>query len=420
MLESLKRHYEKVICACCFLILFTNIGLPSTSFSVYQPYLVELPGVGHTGGSVIISVRTFVSLIAMFFVARYYHALDCRRGVFFSSVSVAIGFALYSFAGSNYALLCVGSAFTGLGYGMGGMVASTMLIERWFASHAATAVGIAAVGSGVAAVILPPIVVMVIDATSLSTAFFFEAILAFAVGVLVFLLLRNRPADMGLEAYVDPKEQAKGKRRSSRRSRNLPHSWLPVVFLAMAIVGSISVGGTSYLAVLFTSEGFSTEEAAALVAVCGGCLTVSKLFSGIVFDKAGTRNGSVAFFAVLIIGIVLLCISDLGLPSIALIAVVLYGFGVTLGTVGISIWSMELAPQGHEVQTIKNFQICYALGGFVFTFLPGFLMEAFGTYLVTYTALLVMGIAAAAAIVIIYTVLDRRALKADRAAAQVE
>ena len=80
VLGSVKRHYEKVICVCCFLILFTNIGLPSTSFSVYQPYLVAIPGVGHAGGSVILSVRTFVSLVAMFFVARYYSWLNCRIG----------------------------------------------------------------------------------------------------------------------------------------------------------------------------------------------------------------------------------------------------------------------------------------------------------------------------------------------------
>ena len=59
MIGKLKQHYEKVICACCFLLLFTNVGLASTSFSVYQPYLVELPGVGHSGGSIVISIRTF-------------------------------------------------------------------------------------------------------------------------------------------------------------------------------------------------------------------------------------------------------------------------------------------------------------------------------------------------------------------------
>ena len=86
MIGKLKQHYEKVICACCFLLLFTNVGLASTSFSVYQPYLVELPGVGHSGGSIVISIRTFISVIAMFFVARYYEKLDCRKGVAFASL----------------------------------------------------------------------------------------------------------------------------------------------------------------------------------------------------------------------------------------------------------------------------------------------------------------------------------------------
>ena len=57
LFAKIKQHYEAVVAVCCFLILFTNVGLPSTSFSVYQPYLVDLPGVGHSGGSIIVSVR---------------------------------------------------------------------------------------------------------------------------------------------------------------------------------------------------------------------------------------------------------------------------------------------------------------------------------------------------------------------------
>ena len=94
---GIKSHYEKVLCVCCFLILFTNIGLPSTSFSVCQPYLVEIPGVGHAGGSIIISIRTFISLSALFFVAKFYRLLVCWLGVLISSLCVGVGFALYSF-----------------------------------------------------------------------------------------------------------------------------------------------------------------------------------------------------------------------------------------------------------------------------------------------------------------------------------
>ena len=420
--QGIKAHYEKIICACCFIILFTNIGLPSTSFSVYQPYLVARPGVGHAGGSVIISIRTFVSLVAMFFVALFYRLFDCRLGVFISSLCVGLGFALYALFADSYVGLCVASVFTGLGYGLGGMVASTMLISRWFSSNMATAAGIAAVGSGVAAMVLPSLVVGVISSTSLSVAFGLESALACCMGLLVFVLLRNRPEDIEREPFsasqtVNAKRRnKKGKDTSSKQvrvNRDLPHAFLPIVFVAMVFIGCISVGGSNYLAVLFTSEGFSTEYAAALVAISGACLTASKLFSGIVFDKVGTRRGSLVFFVLFIAGTALLCLSDMGNKSLASVAVVLYGLGLSLGTVGISIWSIELSPKGNQMQTIRNIQMAYALGGFVFTFLPGFLTELFGTYLVSYLILLVMVILAGIAIVTIYTVLDKRSVSSS-------
>ena len=112
LFAKIKQHYEAVVAVCCFLILFTNVGLPSTSFSVYQPYLVDLPGVGHSGGSIIVSVRTFVSLLAMLVVGRYYDLVDCRIGTFLATLSVSAGFALYSLAGSNFGMLCGASALT--------------------------------------------------------------------------------------------------------------------------------------------------------------------------------------------------------------------------------------------------------------------------------------------------------------------
>lgn len=415
VLGSVKRHYEKVICVCCFLILFTNIGLPSTSFSVYQPYLVDIPGVGHAGGSVILSVRTFVSLVAMFFVARYYSWLNCRVGALVASLFVAVGFALYSVNTESYFGLCVASVFTGLGYGLGGMICSTMLIGRWFKTNVATVAGFAAVGSGVAAVVLPPIVVSVISATSLSTAFALEAGLALVLGLLVFALLRNFPEDMGLEPYESKKEGKAGRAKRARTNRDVPHAFLPVLLVAMVFVGCASVGGNGYLGVLFTSEGFSTEAAAALIAVSGACLMVAKLCNGIVFDAIGTRNGSILFFLLFIGGTGLLCLTDMGSTWLSTAAAVIFGLGLSLGTVGISVWSIELAPKGREVQTIRNFQICYALGGFIFMLLPGFLTEAFGTYLVTYAALFFMLIVAAVVIVGVYTACDLKAARQAKA-----
>ncbi len=418
---KVKQRYEVVVAACCFLILFTNVGLPSTSFSVYQPYLVDLPGVGHSGASIIVSVRTFVSLLAMLVVGRYYDLLDCRLGAFLATLGVSAGFALYAFADANFALLCAASVLTGLGYGFGGMIASTILINRWFRVNVATVAGVAAVGSGVAAIIIPNTAVALISSFDLRTAFAAEAVLALAIGVVVFALLRNNPRDMGLAPYegspkasgteADGSAEKPTRSKRARTNRNLSPRTMPLLFLAMTFIGCAAVGGGNYLAVLFTSEGFTAEHAAALVAVNGACLTAAKLASGVVFDRVGTKRGSVAFFTLYIAGTAVLCLSDMGNAGLASVGVLMFGVGMSLGTVGISVWSIELAPRGKETRTIKNFQVCYALGGFVFTFLPGFLTEAFGTYLVSYAALLVMLVAAAVIIIGVYAATDKRVAK---------
>ena len=228
----------------------------------------------------------------MLVVGRYYDLVDCRIGAFLATLSVSAGFALYSLAGSNFGMLCGASALTGLGYGFGGMIASTMLINRWFRVNVATVAGVAAVGSGVAAIVIPNAAVALISAFDLQTAFRAEAALALVIGVTVFALLRNDPRDMGLTPYEgSPKAVKREQEKSAQQlervrkrhvNRDLSPRTMPLLFLAMIIIGCVSVGGGNYLAVLFTSEGLSAEHAATLVAVDGAqCLTVAKLVSGI-------------------------------------------------------------------------------------------------------------------------------------------
>ena len=195
------RGYEKIICACGFLFLFANVGLPSTAFSVYQPYLVDLPGVGDAGASLIISVRMALSLAAMFVVDRYFERLDCRLGIALACASTAAGFALYAAAsacGWGLAGFFAGAALAGFGYGFGGMAAITLLAGRWYRTRVGTAVGVASLGSGVSSIVLPPLVLMLIEGASLSLAFAVEAVLALAIAAAVWALVRNRPADLGL------------------------------------------------------------------------------------------------------------------------------------------------------------------------------------------------------------------------------
>ncbi len=382
-----KQHYDKVIVGCCFAFIFANIGLSSTAFAVHQPYLVAMEGIGDTGGSLILSMRTLVTLLATLVVDRYYELLDVRRGVLIGSLCTAAGFALYSIA-TSLPVFLVGAVLLGLGYGFGGLVAMTIIMNRWYSEGIGGAVGFATMGSGVASIIMPLLLVRIIEGVSLSAAFLVESAVAAVVGVVTFALLRNRPSDMGLSPHVGKKA-----RKNARRHREMlpsPAKEHRLLMAAMVFVGAYCCGAITYLSVLATTSGFSPVVAATFVSVAGVALTVSKFATGELFDFLGTPRGSAVVFAVGFVGFALCCFAWIGSSPLMMAAAVLTGAGLSLGSVGISVWSIDMSNEANRAREIKNFQVAYSIGGFIANTLPGIVKDLVGTYVVSYAGMLVL------------------------------
>ncbi len=98
-----------------------------------------------------------------------------------------------------------------------------------------------------------------------------------------------------------------------------------------------------------------------------------------------------------------LCLlSPLHLEPVMVLAAVLYGAGAALGTVGVSVWSVEFADPKNYARSIKNFQLAYSAGGFIANTFPGALKELTGSYMDTYALFFVLASAAMAIVVGIY------------------
>ena len=406
------RRYELIISLCCFLGMFCNIGLVSTSFNVYQPYIVALPGIGDTNGSLILAFRNLVSLVTLLFVDRYYGALDCRLGLALACLLTGSGFVAYSFA-SDMPLFMLGALLAGIGYGLGGMVCVTMLTNRWYRDKIGTAIGFAAVGSGVAGVVMPMVVVGIVRAISLQASFGAAAGVAFAIGALLFLLVRNKPSDLGREPFGAVRSDGGPTSDSSKRrtraadvdlARHPASSTEKAALLAaMVCVGAMSIGGMTYIGVLLSSEGYDELFVATLLSLTGACLTAGKFATGALFDAIGTRRGSAIMFAFAIAGFAMLLLAPLGLHALSIIGAALMGIGLSLGTVGISVWSIEFSEPSDRTQMIKRYQVAYALGGLIMNALPGPLKDLTGTYLVSYALLCLAATAAAFIVLCFYT-----------------
>jgi len=404
----MREHYEKVIALCCFLLVFCNVGLASTSFNVYQPYIVALPGIGDSAGSVIIGVRTFFSLLCMFVVVHYYRLVDCRAGSFIACLFTAASMVVYGLAAS-FPAFCVAAALGGIGYGLGGMVCTTYLINRWFKTDVGSAIGIAAVGSGVASIVIPATAERIIALFLLSTSFWLEAALALVIGVLTFTLLRNRPQDMGLEPYVNPKWLEKhqddvvhvegGEDVPVDHGVHLPAMVRTLFIVACVFVGAVCVSAPTFLSVLLVSEGFGHQFAALMLSVSGLVLTVGKGAMGKLYDLLGGLWGTVISFAAFILGLVLLVIGSSGSELLVWAGCIVYAFGLAIGSTGIPIWSLHFSTPEERVKTVRTFQTGYSFGSFAFSFVPGILKDALGSYLYSYG--LMIGILALAGIIIV-------------------
>ncbi len=374
-----------MITACCFLFLFSNVGLPSTSFSVYQPYIVALPGVGDIGGSIVLAIRSIVSLLGLLVVARFVRLVNIRCAVAIGCVLNAIGFFSYSFADGMPAMI-IGAIFTGAGYGLGGMVCMTVVLRRWFKHDVGTAVGIASVGTGVAGVIVPIISLQLIHGISLSASFLVEALISLVIGLLVFIVLKNSPEDLDIQSRPSDTPATSTAQTSTQHNneKTIPKSTCHALYGSMFLFGMMAFGGMSYLSILMTSEGFDHIFAGTMLSLAGFFLIIRKVTVGKTFDRIGSKKGSALFFAILILGLIGCCLIPLHNMAEAITTTILYGLGSSLASVGTSIWSIELSNPEDLLKNIKNYQVFYAAGGVLFNMLPGILKELTGTYAISY------------------------------------
>ena len=66
-----------------------------------------------------------------------------------------------------------------------------------------------------------------------------------------------------------------------------------------------------------------------------------------------------------------------------------------MGSVGLSVWSIELTSLELRVKSIRNCQVAYSLGGFAMNAIPGPLKELTGMYVTSYVLMLVFVVATA-------------------------
>lgn len=380
-----KMHYGWVICITCTLLLFVTMGTVSNGFSVYLPYIMEEKGLTNAQTSSLVTLRCAVSFLSMLVIGFYYQKVSIRVGTTIAAAAAGVSFLLYS-AAEAYPLFCVGAAISGVSYGLGSMIPVSILINRWFYQHRALALSICASGSGIATIVLPPVTTALVENLSMATTFRIEAVAIFLLAAVIFLALRNQPADKGLL----PCGQTQAQEAAAQASVNLGpqrvmtrQMWL-LLGCASLFMGALANPGFSHLSVLFTSEGFSSATVALIISGTGVMITLGKLVFGETTDHIGGGRSTLLFGGILVVGHVLCCLAFTQSLVLAVLTVLFLGLGYPIATMGPSVWSNDLAAPEQYPTVVRRLQVIYAGGALAFSSLPGILADHLGGYLPAY------------------------------------
>lgn len=398
-----KKKYRWVICAGCTLMFFCTAGLGMTGFSVYQPYLISDGGLTNAQASMLTSIRSMFTFLTMFAAARILNKTDIRLGGALSAVGIAAAMILYGTA-SSFPVYAAGAAAAGICYGIGGMLAVSVMIHRWFDEHQGLAVGICSAGSGFSAVIGTPIITWMIETFSMRTAFFIEAAFVAALAVLIFLMLRNRPKGEERPPQFVSKA-AKGQKQEDMFWIGKREIWF--VMIGILLMG-FSYAATSHISVLYSNAGFSADQVSLIVSAMGAALFIGKCVYGQAADKLGSYRSGNIFFGMLVIGSGLCCLAGNGSIVLAMASVILVSCGSVLLSVGLTLIADAVAKQQYYAVVVRRIQIIYMLGSMVFGVVPGIIADHAGNYIPAYVLITVF---AAAAMLLIQPILYKRSGK---------
>ena len=389
-----KIHYGWVICLSGTLASFCTLGL-TLNFSVYLPHVIASGAVAEgVASSALITIRYISSFLTLAVIEPYLRRMGLRAGITTAVAGLTAGYLIFSMANS-FPLYCVGSAISGVCYVLGGVVPISLMINRWFRSHTGLALGLCMAGSGIASMVAPPVITLLIQRFTLRGAFRIEAVFFLAAAAVMFTLVRNDPKDMGLTA-LDTGSSASEREKNSvpQLSQGQTDGRVRLYACAAAfLMGVCGDVGLSHLTVLYSGAGYESMQVATALSKVGLALTAAKCLYGVIVDRVGTRKTDALFYAILIAGLGMSCGAAMTVsPLMVTTAAMIYGFSLPLASVGMTMLARDTSTSETYAKQLKNIQLSTTVGMLAFSMGPGLVKQLTGTYLPAYFIITAMAV----------------------------
>lgn len=356
MRQFFRRHYHWVIALLAFLEMIAFGGLLNSA-GVYIIPICETLGVTRGSYSLATMPYSITCTLGTMFSGYLFQRFGYKKSAIVSLLIVALSLVMTATCKTLFGF-GVSKVLLGLGYGVCFTAGAVRIVKDWFWKHQGLVVGIVTMSSGLGGSLLTVVLSSLIENYGWRAANMVTAVMMALIAV-SYLLIRNRPEEMGMKPYGYGSPQT-----VKKKVRQEDHSWpgfqfhellrhpLFYIMTASTLITCVTLYLTSGVVIPHLQDvGFTQSEAALCQSVYMLALAAAKLLCGALCDRIGPKPVTILCMVCAVLGQGIL--SDTGNPVLCYVGVILFGVGLCMSSIMIP---MLAAP-------LFGYQACLSVNG---------------------------------------------------------
>lgn len=338
MKAFLRKNYCWVIAMTVLIGYAVRAGLTNNLNSLYLVPVSEGLSASRTSVSFAASLRSIGTFLSNATFGLVYKKFGFRKLAFCGLL--VMGLSFFGLASSTTVLAyCLFAMLLGLFEATYSTAAISKLVGEWFVKYRGTILGVITAASGLGASFFAIILTNIMQEKGWRASQYFAGALIIIAAIAVFLLVREKPSEMGLVPYgADAAELSakKGKKKklpdfegfSMERLKRSPVLWL--FLLSAFLAAACTYAPYQILFSCLMDKGVAPEDAARIQSLMFLLLAGTKILDGTLCDLIGAKPVFVISTISVGLGALLLCsVNSLGS---AILPTLLISIGLPLTT----------------------------------------------------------------------------------------
>lgn len=308
--ERLKANYYWVIAVVTVLALVVCGGIGSALSGVVRSTITEDLHIGEDQISLEVTILSGVGVVINLLSGVLFIKFGYRKLIFVCMSVSALGYMLGSFS-SNLLGLCMAAVLSGM-YGVCNRSGTPRILSPWFHRHYGTIMGVITCMTGFGGGFFSQLFQKTEAAFGWRGAYRLAGLCCLTVALLVLLLVRDKPSDMGIKPFGEGELTKNAKRGSRDHWEGFDMSVLkkkPTFYMMIAgtFLSSACVFMCFYVIPTHSKAiGMSAEEGAMAQALMLYGLGAFKLVFGYLSDRFGAKSVTMIALSALTISMVML------------------------------------------------------------------------------------------------------------------